>query len=159
MVLSAENMMDFKNATRCSICEEPIDKTEKRCRDHDHLTGAYRGCTHPKCNFTYLNNRYIPVVMHNLRGYDSHLIIKKAFEINEQIGNRKIDGIQNSNEQIMSFSIGNLKFIDSMQFMLSSLESLVNNLYDKEDKYKHFTHMKRFYPELIELLCQKHTYP
>ena len=55
----------------------------------------------------------------------------------------------------MSFSIGNLKFIDSMQFMASSLESLVNNLYDKDDKYKHFTRMKRYFPEHIELLCQK----
>ena len=105
---------------------------------------------------TYFNNRYIPVVMHNLRGYDSHLIIKKAFEINEQIGNRKIDGIPNSNEKFMSFSIGNLKFIDSMQFMQSSLKSLVNNLYDKENKYKHFTHMKKEFPEHIDLLCRKY---
>ena len=96
--------------------------------------------------------------MHNLRGYDSHLIIKKAFEINEQIGNRKIDGIPNSNEKLMNFSIGNLKFIDSMQFMAFSLESLVNNLYDKENKYKHFTHMKIYLPEHIELLCQPNKY-
>ena len=89
--------------------------------------------------------------MHNLRGYESHLIIKKAFEINEQIGNRKIDGIPNSNEKLMSFSIGNLKFIDSMQLMQSSLKSLVNNLYDKENKYKHFTHMKKEFPEHIDL--------
>ena len=59
----------------------------------------------------------------------------------------------------MSFSIGNLKFIDSMQFMASSLESLVNNLYDKENKHKHFTHMKRHFPEHIEQLCQKNIYP
>ena len=48
MVMSAEDMMDFMNATHCSICEEPIDKYQKRCCDHDHLTGAYRGCTHQK---------------------------------------------------------------------------------------------------------------
>ena len=78
-VTPSEDMMDFKNATHRSICQEPIDKTEKRCRDHDHLTRAYRGCTHQKCNLTYFNNRYIPVVMHSVRGYDSHLIIKKAF--------------------------------------------------------------------------------
>ena len=93
--------------------------------------------------------------MHNLRGYDSQLIIKKAFEINDQIGNRKIDGIPSSNEKFMSFSIGNLKFIDSMQFMASSLKSLVNNLYDKDKKYKHFTHMKKEFLEHIELPCQK----
>ena len=97
--------------------------------------------------------------MHNLRGYDSHLIIKKAIEINEQIGNRKIDGIPNSNEKFMSFSIGNLKFIESMRIMLSSLESLVNNMYDKQYKYKHFTHMQKFYPKHIELLCHTNTYP
>ena len=55
----------------------------------------------------------------------------------------------------MSFSIGNLKFIDSMQFMTSSLKSLVNNLYDKEDKYKHFTNMQKEFPEHIDLLCRK----
>ena len=87
------------------------------------------------------------------------MIIKKAFEINEQIGNRKINGIPNSNEKFMSFSIGNLKFIESMQIMLSSLESLVNNMYDKQYKYKHFTHMKKFYPKHIELLCHTNTYP
>ena len=57
MKMSTEDMIHFKNATHCSICEEPIDKAEKRCRDHDHLTGAYRGCTHQKCNLTYFNNR------------------------------------------------------------------------------------------------------
>ena len=29
MVMSAEDMMDIKNATHCSICEELINKTEK----------------------------------------------------------------------------------------------------------------------------------
>ena len=28
MVMSAEDMMDFRNATHCSICEEPFDKTK-----------------------------------------------------------------------------------------------------------------------------------
>ena len=97
--------------------------------------------------------------MHTLRGYGSHWIIKKAFEINEHSGKRNIDGIANINEKFMSFSIGNLKFIDSMHFMLSSLESLVNNLYDKENKYKHITDMKKYFPEHIELLCQNYTYP
>ena len=69
--------------------------------------------------------------MHNLRGYESHLITKKAFEINEKIGNRKIDGIPNSNEQVLCFSIGDMRIIDSMHLMQSSLETLVHNLYDK----------------------------
>ena len=43
-------------------------------------------------------NRYLPVVMRSLKGYDSHLIIKEAFEMNHQMGTSKTDGIPNSNE-------------------------------------------------------------
>ena len=42
----------------------------------------------------------------------------------------------------MSFNIGSLKFIDSLQFMASSLDTLVKNLYDKKDKYKNFHYAK-----------------
>ena len=66
---------------------------------------------------------------------------------------------QTTMKKTTSFSIGDLKFIDSMELMQSSRESLVNNLYDKEDKFKHFPHMKRNFPEHIELLCQKKLYP
>jgi hypothetical protein len=59
----------------------------------------------------------------------------------------------------MSFGIGNLKFIDSLQFMASSLEKLVENLYDKKDKYTNFNHMKKYYNNELDLLCQKGFYP
>lgn len=90
-----------------------------------------------------------------MKGYDSHLIIKQAFEINNKLGNRKIDAIPNSYEKIMTFSVGDLKFIDSLQFMASSLEKLVENLYDESDKYKIFNFMKMNYSEHIELVCKK----
>ncbi len=60
----------------------------------------------------------------------------------------------------MSFKINNLKFIDSFQFMSSSLETLAGNLYDNNDKYINFNNMKReFNNEELELLCQKGYYP
>ena len=59
----------------------------------------------------------------------------------------------------MSFNIGDLKFIDSLQFMASSLEKLAENLYDKEDKYKCVHSMKSIYPDHYELLCRKGFYP
>ena len=59
----------------------------------------------------------------------------------------------------MSFTIGKLKFIDSFQFMAASLEKLVENLYDEEDKYKNFNFMKQQYPEHYEMLCKKGHYP
>ena len=59
----------------------------------------------------------------------------------------------------MSFKLGPLKFIDSFQFMTSSLEKLVTNLYDKDDKFKNFSSMKQFYEPQMDMLCQKGFYP
>ncbi len=58
--------------------------------------------------------------MHNLKGYDSHLIIRQAYEINQQLGNKQIKAIPNSNEKFMSFPSGDLRFIDSFACMASS---------------------------------------
>ena len=114
---------------------------------------------HQKCNINYFNNRFVPVVFHNLRGYDSHFIIKKAYDISNKLNNPKFDVIPNSSEKFMSFNIGNLKFIDSLQFMASSLEKLVENLYEKDDKYMNFSHMKKEYNNEIDMLCRKGFYP
>ena len=159
MTFTYSDNVKFKSARTCHICKCEFKANEKRVRDHDHRTGAFRGAAHEKCNINYFSNRYLPVVMHNLRGYDSHLIIKKAYDINKSIGNKDINAIPNSYEKFMSFSIGDLKFIDSFQFMSASLEKLVENLYDKDDKYKNFKFMKSIYPEHYDLLCQKGVYP
>ena len=48
----------------------------------------------------------------------------------------KVSVIPNGLEKYMAFTINkNLVFIDSMQFMNSSLDSLVNNLSDNDFKY------------------------
>ena len=49
----------------------------------------------------------------------------------------------------------NLLFIDSMQFMNSSLYKLVKNLSDEDFKYL----IEKFYFENLELLKQKDDYP
>ena len=135
MTFTMEDRMEFKFADHCCVCNEHFENEEDKCRDHDHRTGKFRGAAHKKCNINYFSNRYLPVVFHNLRGYDSHLIIKRAYDISNRLDIKKFSIIPNSYETIMSFGIGNLKFIDSLQFMASSLEKLVENLDDKNDKY------------------------
>jgi len=73
----------------------------------------------------------------------------------------KISANPNSYEKFISFSIGDIKFCDSMKFLGTSLEKLVKNLYsdDINDKYKYFNFMKKEYPRHYELLCQKGYYP
>ena len=49
----------------------------------------------------------------------------------------------NSFEEIMTFGVGYIKFLDSVQFMASSLETLAENLSTKStDNYELFENMK-----------------
>ena len=153
--------MILKSADCCFLCNESFNNDDKslyKVRDHDHLTGKYRGAAHCKCNINFFSNRYLPIVFHNLRGYDSHLIITEMYKL---YPDKDLTIIPNNYEKFMSFKMGKLKFIDSFQFMNSSLEDLVKNLYDKdnEDKYINFPSMKQYYKDHIDLLCKKGVYP
>ena len=120
MVMTGSDWNNYKTCKTCHICNKQFKPKDVKVRDHDHETGAYRGVAHNKCNINYFSNRYLPVVFHNLKGYDSHLIIKEAYKLNS--GN--ISVIPNNFEKFMSFKIGDLKFLDSFQFLSSSLEQL-----------------------------------
>ena len=59
----------------------------------------------------------VPVIFHDLKGYESHLIIQETGKFDV-----KVNAIPNGLEKSMAFAINNnLVFIDSMQFMNSSL--------------------------------------
>ena len=64
-------------------------------------------------------NHKIPIVFHNLKNYDSHLIMQELCKFN-----LKINVIPNGLEKYMAFGINNeLSFIDGFQFLSSSLDS------------------------------------
>ena len=68
----------------------------------------------------------------------------------------KIDVIPNGLEKYMAFTMNkDIVFIDSMQFMNSSLEKLVKNLTDNDFKYL----TQEFDSKNLELLKQKDAYP
>ena len=71
----------------------------------------------------------------------------------------KVSCIPNSTDKFMTFSLGDIKFIDSFKFMGASLDKLVENLYDGKDRYKHVVFMKKEYPKHYEILTQKGYYP
>ena len=84
---------------------------------------------------------YIPVVFHNLSGYNAHLFIKELGAKSKDIG-----VIAKNKEDYIAFSVDvvldryvdkngdernkftELRFIDSFKFMTSSWDSLTNNL-------------------------------
>ena len=104
----------MQSSKTCWICEKLIDNEKFKC--HCHITRKFRGAAHWSCNINLQLTKKVPVIFHNLRGYDSHLIFDelKNFDV-------KIDAIPNGLEKYMAFILNkNLVFIDSMQFMKTS---------------------------------------
>ena len=58
----------------CHICgfELGADLVSEHC----HLTRKYSGATQNQCNFKNIFTGLIPVILHNLSGYDSHVIMQ-----------------------------------------------------------------------------------
>ena len=168
MNITPEEEKQFKQASKCWICGNLLN-LQDRVRDHCHFTGRYRGAAHNRCNLQYSKPNNISVFFHNLTGYDSHLFIKK---LNKTMGT--IDCIPNNEENYISFSktikTGEYKnkkgetkdknfkiiFKDSMKFLNTSIEALVNNL--PEDGFKN---LEKYFknPYHTKLLKQKGFFP
>ena len=69
----------FDKETKCWICNKKFVRGDVKVKDHCHFTGRYRGAAHNSCNLNYRKPNFIPVVFHNLNGYDSHLSVKKSW--------------------------------------------------------------------------------
>ena len=142
-----------RNQETCLFCADPllVPNFKDSVRDHDHMAGKYRGAAHNECNFKLkLNPKMaIPVIFHNLKGYDGHLLMQAMARV---LG--EIKCIPTNTEKYISFSLGNLRFIDSVNFLLSGLDKLVKGI-------EEFPIMQRRFPEENgqRLLQKKGIYP
>ena len=166
--MTEDHEKDFQKAIKCHICNQQYTDKDIRVRDHCHITGEFRGSAHQDCNLKLRikpDNIKIPVIFHNLRGYDSHFIMQQIGEIAKKHAYKnkrgeechmKLNCIPNNMEKYMAFMLGNhLVFLDSFQFMSSSLDNLIKNLPDEAFKYtKH-----EFKKEQFNLMKQKGIYP
>ena len=167
--LTKKQWKKYKKATKCHICYKPFTIRDPNVRDHCHYTGLYRGPAHSLCNLRYKIPSYIPVVFHNLSGYDVHLFIR---ELGTHTSEMEV--IAKNKEDYISFSIKvpvdsyvdkngeekdkliELRFIDSFKFMSSSSDSLTKNLVSGGKKLFGFED----YSELqYDLLTRKGVYP
>ena len=131
LVINKRNNKDFENSTKCWIYDNAYFDGDVKVRYHCHITGKYRGFAHRYCNINAKLNHKISVVFRNLKNYDPHLIMQELGKFN-----LKINVIPNRLEKYMNFSISNkLSFINSFQFLSSSLDSLVKNLVKDDFKY------------------------
>ena len=121
LIMSAEENERFEMSNIRWICGKLIDDDNK-VRDHCHITGKYRGSAHYSCTINLEISEKVPIIFHNLKGYDSHFMFKELSKFN----GLKISVIANGLEKYMAFTINKNKvFIGSMQFMNFSLDKLV----------------------------------
>ena len=142
--MDLESRQKHNWATNCHVCDKPLFGDS--VRDHCHITGKYRGAAHNECNLKLRLAMDIPIIFHNLRGYDSHLIMQAISKVGGDI-----NCIPNNMEKYISFSLGKLRFIDSMQFLHESLDKLVA-------ASKEF-HITEEYEPNQKLLLRKGVYP
>ena len=168
LVMTENDEARFRTMDGCHICGEKYTDKDVRVRDNCHITGKFRGSAHQECNLKLRikpEGFKIPVIFHNLRGYDSHFIMQQIGEIAKKHAymNKKgenqdlnINAIPNNMEKYMAFMLGNhLTLIDSFQFMSSSLDKLVSNLPKEAFTYT----SEEFTGRKLSLMSQKGVYP
>ena len=154
-VMEKGDWRNYFKKSKCAICAGPL--SDETVKDHDHLTGEFRGAAHNQCNLQYQLPKFVPVIFHNLSGYDSHLFIKQLGK-----SHGSINCIPNNDEKYISFSKllavddkkFEIRFIDSFKFMASSLDALCKNL-SKEQ----FREMNKVFEGDTDLLIRKGVYP
>ena len=70
-----------KNLVICAKDEERFQSSNKywiynkvfNVGDNDHIAGKYRGSAHWNCNINRKLTKKVPLIFHNLRGYNNHL--------------------------------------------------------------------------------------
>ncbi len=161
MVMTESDEVKHELAKECYACKdifgrmcgineetgEPI--IVKKCRDHCHITGKYCGAACNKCHLRMRVPKFVPVLFHNLEGYDSHLFVKSLGLIEGDI-----KCIPKTDEKYISFSKNiimeiirtiiidkngkekvkeeklclEMRLLDSLKFMKDSLDTLAKTL-------------------------------
>ena len=171
--VTPEEEEDFQSAKVCHICEQDLLVCERtgqifKVRDHCHFTGKYRGAAHNQCNLNCRKPLILPVVYHNLQGYDSHLFIKQLAKVSVDLS-----CIASTEEKYISFSkkikVGEyfsvkkgttfpikfeIRFIDSFTFLQTSLANLVSNLQPTD-----FKNLNRVFKDQSSIVTRKGCYP
>ena len=93
--MSAEDEERFQSSKKYWMSHKQFDVGDNEIRDHNQITGKYRGSANWSCNINLILTKKVPAVFHNLRGYGSHLIMQEfskldaSFEVLYQMGQKK----------------------------------------------------------------------
>ena len=181
--LTADEQQRYDAAIVCDTCKINFTDENIKVRHHCHVTGKFLSAACNNCNLQLKPRKakknkifqqkcakikafvdkemktdcfFVPVIAHNMRGYDSHLIIK---HMEQKFTCQDVRVIANNTEKFIAFQIGQLRFLDSLQFLNASLDALVANL--KKDGLEYFNHTSRHFSDLesFSRVTSKGVYP
>ena len=169
MNITTQQQKDFDACTHCPRCQTKFnDDKYKKVRDHCHITGKFRSALCHSCNIKlYLSRRKLPVIFHNFKCYDAHQIIKYGLD---KFKHWQLSIIPQTKDKYMTLTARipvdvtkegktiyfNVVFLDSYQFMASSLNKLTKNL----DSFPFTNSLKRDYPNINnEIIQRKGVFP
>ena len=145
LIMTSEDEEICNNSHKCWICKQELNTN--KVRDHCHVTGKFRDTAHNKCNLKLRIHRKLPIIFHNLKGYDGHMIFKELnnFDVDVAVIAKGID-------KYMSIIVNrHITFIDSLQFYKSSLDTLASNLENEDFEYL----VSEFGIDKLEILRRK----
>ena len=85
LIMTKEGENLFQKSNNFWICKKFISNDEDKVRGLCHVTGRFRGAAHESCNLNFQLTKKVPVIFHNLRSYESHLIFNELVKFDLKI--------------------------------------------------------------------------
>jgi hypothetical protein len=142
--MSREDEEDYNSGAKCHLCSKQIFPDSnwmyRKVRDHCHFTGKNRGAAHSICNLKARKPDFVPTLFHNLEGYDEHLFLPSLAMNEENVTSIPLNEEKHKSlsKEILRYHVPgkeggktrafNQRFIDSANFLQSSLQKLAENL-------------------------------
>ena len=127
---------------------------KNKIREHDHLSGKYRGASCGSCNAKDGKSKIIPVFFHNGSNYDFHFLIEELMKYEDSYN--RVQLLPKNSENYISIDYGSyykkLRFLDSYRFLLKSLSGVTESM-------DSFPILEKEFNGNISLLKQKGFYP
>jgi len=183
-LLTPQEETDYRNATVCYNCDEAFSSHNYKVRHHDHLSGRFLFAACNNCNLQLKpskcnragdkrpapdgddkeDNFFLPVLFHNGKNYDWHFVLKhferKYVSRRDKDKNISFDDVKIlplNTQKYLQFQIGNIRFLDSFQFLSTSLEELVTLLL--RGGKDNFAHTRKHLSTDDDIIFAKGSYP
>ena len=148
--MTREDKKNYQDSQVCWIYNEKLGTV--KVRDLCHMTGKYKGAAYSQCNLKLKIPKKLPIIFHNIEGYDGHLVFEELNNFN----NIDIQVIPKTIEKYMSIIVNrNIVFLNWNQFYKGKLDNHTSNL--RDNGLKHL--LSEFSTDKLKILKRKDAYP